>query len=56
MHHHLGSQVRQRKTNIKHSDGTVVQNPPASAGGAGEVQGQENPLEAEMATHSRVLT
>ena len=38
--------------------GAVVKNPPASAGGAGDVVrslGQEDPLEEEMATHSSIL-
>ena len=36
----------------------VVKNPPASAGGikdVGSILGQEDPLEKEMATHSRIL-
>ena len=39
-------------------DGTVVKNPPASAGDVrdvGLIPGREDPLEKEMATHSSVL-
>ena len=32
--------------------GSVVKNPLASAGGAGSILSQEDPLEKEMATHS----
>ena len=38
--------------------GSVVKNPPASAGDirdSGSVPGQEDPLEKEMATHSSIL-
>ena len=35
--------------------GSVVKNPPASAGGAGVTLGWEEPLEKEMATHSSIL-
>ena len=35
--------------------GTVVKNPPANAGDAGLILGQEDPLEKEMATHSSIL-
>ena len=38
--------------------GTVVKNPPTSAGGAGDagsILSQEDPLEKEMATHSSIL-
>ena len=35
--------------------GSVVQNPPASAGDVCSIPSQENPLEKEMATHSRIL-
>ena len=33
----------------------MVKNPPANAGDAGSVLGQEGPLEEKMATHSRTL-
>ena len=33
---------------------SVVKNPPANAGNAGDL-GQEDPLEEEMATHSSIL-
>ena len=35
--------------------GSVVKNLPASAGDAGSIPGQEDPLEKEMATHSSTL-
>ena len=35
--------------------GSVVQNPPASAGDVCLIPSQENPLEKEMATHSSIL-
>ena len=35
--------------------GSVVKNPPASAGDAGSIPGWEDPLEKEMATHSSIL-
>ena len=38
--------------------GSVVKNPPASAGAAGDMVwslGQEDPLEQEMITHSSIL-
>ena len=33
----------------------MVKNPPAIAGDVGWVSGQEDPLEKEMTTHSRIL-
>ena len=33
----------------------MVENPPASVGDAGLILGQEDPLEKEMTTHSRIL-
>ena len=33
----------------------MVKNPPANAGDAGSVPGQEDPLEEKMATHSSIL-
>ena len=33
----------------------MVENPLANAGDAGSIPGQEDPLEKEMATHSRIL-
>ena len=33
----------------------MVKNPPANAGDACLIPGQEDPLEEEMATHSRIL-
>ena len=33
--------------------GSVVKNPPANAGDTGPSLGREDPLEKEMATHSR---
>ena len=35
--------------------GSVVKNPPASAGDADLIPGSEGPLEKEMATHSSIL-
>ena len=35
--------------------GFAVKNPPASAGDAGSTLDQEDPLEKEIATHSRIL-
>ena len=35
--------------------GSVVKNPPANAGDAGSVLGQEGPLEEKTATHSSIL-
>ena len=35
--------------------GSVIKNPPANAGDAGSILGREDPLEEEMATHSRIL-
>ena len=35
--------------------GSVVKNPLASAGGAGSILSQEDPLEKEMVTHSSIL-
>ena len=32
-----------------------LKNPPANAGDAGSVPGQEDPLEEKMATHSSIL-
>ena len=36
------------------SGGSMVKNPPASAGDMGSVLDQEYPLEKEMATHSSI--
>ena len=33
----------------------MVENPPANAGKVGSIPGPEDPLEKEMATHSRIL-
>ena len=33
----------------------MVKNPPASVGDTGLILGQEDPLEKEMTTHSRIL-
>ena len=33
----------------------MVKNPPANAGDAGSIPGQEDPLEKGMATHSSIL-
>ena len=33
----------------------MVKNPPADAGNTGLIPGQEDPLEKEVATHSRIL-
>ena len=41
---------------IKPLDGTMVKNPPAKAGDAGSISGQEDPLEEEMATHSSIIS
>ena len=35
--------------------GSVVKNPLASAGGAGSILSQEDPLEKEMVTHSSIF-
>ena len=35
--------------------GSVVKNPPASAGNVISIPGREEPLEKEMATHSSIL-
>ena len=35
--------------------GSAVKNPPANAGDTGSTPGSEDPLEKEMATHSRIL-
>ena len=35
--------------------GSVVKNPPADAGNAGLLPGEEDPLEKEVATHSRIF-
>ena len=35
--------------------GSVLKNPPASAGGTVQSLGQEDPLKEEMATHSSIL-
>ena len=35
--------------------GSVVKNPSNNVGDTGLIQGQEDPLEKEMATHSRIL-
>ena len=35
--------------------GSLVKNSPASAGNEGPIPGGEDPLEKEMATHSRIL-
>ena len=35
--------------------GSVVKNPLASAGGAGSILSQEEPLETEMVTHSSIF-
>ena len=35
--------------------GSVVKNPPASAGDGGSIPGSEDLLEKEMATHSSIL-
>ena len=35
--------------------GTVVKNPPASAGDTGSIPGSGDPLEEGMATHSSIL-
>ena len=35
--------------------GSVVENPPTSAGDAGLIPGSGRPLEKEMATHSSIL-
>ena len=37
------------------SGGSVVKNPPASAGETGSIPGLEEPLEEEMTTHSSIL-
>ena len=36
--------------------GSAVKNPPANAGDVNQSLGQEDPLEKEMATQSRILT
>ena len=36
-------------------DGSMVENPPANAGEAHSILGQDDPLEKEMATHSGIL-
>ena len=36
-------------------DGSAVKNPPANAGDAGSILGGEDPLDKEIATHSRIL-
>ena len=35
--------------------GSEVKNPPANAGDAGSIPGEEDPLEEETATHSSIL-
>ena len=40
---------------LKTFGGSVVKNPPANAGDACSIPGQEDPLEEEMATHSSIL-
>ena len=37
------------------AEGSVVKNPPADAGDASSIPGQEDPLEKEVATHSSIL-
>jgi len=47
------------QTGVSFPGGSVVKNPPASAGEAGWVPGflgQEDPIEKEIATHSSILT
>ena len=36
--------------------GSVVKNPPANAGDAGSIPGQNDPLEKERVIHSSILT
>ena len=36
-------------------DGSVVKNPTANAGDTDSISGSEDPLEKEMANHSRIL-
>jgi len=65
---HVSSTARTEKTRLVVSltkrnswdflGGPVVENLPASAGNTGDmgsIPGQEEPLEKEMATHSRIL-
>ena len=40
--------------NIKFPGGSMIKNLPANTGDLGSILGQEDPLEKEMATHSRV--
>ena len=43
------------QTSLGYSGGSVVINPPASAGDTGSILGQEDPLEEEMLAHSSIL-
>ena len=40
---------------IYFSDGSVIKSPPANAGDASPILGQEDPLEKKIATHSSIL-
>ena len=48
-------QTEQSKFMYGFPGGSVVENPPANAGKVGSIPGPEDPLEKEMATHSRIL-
>ena len=55
---HLASFKHQCLRKLDFPDGSMVKNPPANAGDAGDaggIPGQEDPLEEEMATHSNIL-
>ena len=49
--------TQEKLTNKKYkiSGGSVVKNPPASAGDMGSILGREDLLEKGMATHSSIL-
>ena len=54
----LSTKLEQDKGREGSPGGSVVKNPPANAGDAGDVGstlGQQGPLEEEMATHSNIL-
>ena len=44
-----------QKTKYGLPGGSTVKNPPANAEDMGSIPGSEDPLEKEMATHSRIL-
>ena len=58
LYEHLSSFKHQCLRKLDFPDGSMVKNPPANAGDAGDaggIPGQGDPLEEEMATHSNIL-